>query len=56
MSGRPAAIRQRDVKQVIGAAKKEGVTKVEVRIGTVPVIIYLNEEENSVAPEEQIRL
>jgi hypothetical protein len=56
MSGRPAAIRQRDVKQVIGAAKKEGATKVEFRIGTVPVIIHLDKEESSVAPEEQIRL
>jgi glutamine phosphoribosylpyrophosphate amidotransferase len=57
MAGRPAIIRQRDVRQVIEAARKAGAKDVELRIGTVPVIIHLcTTDQNSIAPEEQIRL
>ena len=56
MAGRPAEIRQRDVDTIIRAAKKQGATEVELRIRGVPVIIHLDKEESSVAPEEQIRL
>ena len=55
MSGRPAAIRQREVEQIIRAAKKQGVSLVEVRIGEVSVIVHLADEK-PVAEEEQIRL
>jgi hypothetical protein len=57
MAGRPAEIRQRDVNNIIRAAKKHGATGVEIRIRGVPVIIRLStNDEKSVAPEEQIRL
>jgi hypothetical protein len=57
MAGRPAEIRQRDVNNIIRAAKKQGATEVEIRIRGVPVIIHLStNDEKSVAPEEQIRL
>ena len=47
MSGRPALIRQRDCKQIIAAAKKAGVPRVEMKIGQLAVILHLN------APEEK---
>jgi len=57
MAGRPAEIRQRDVDNIIRAAKKQGASQVEVRIRGVPVIIHLStNDDKSVAPEEQIRL
>ena len=57
MTGRPAEIRQRDVNNIIRAAKKQGATEVEIRVRGVPVIIRLStNDKKSVAPEEQIRL
>ena len=57
MSGRPALIRQRDSKQIINAAKKAGAKRVEFRIGTVPVIVHLNEPDDTLAAkDEQITL
>ena len=59
MAGRPAVIRQRDVKQVILGAQKAGTSKVTLRIGgNVEAVIDLStpQEQKSVAPEEQIRL
>jgi len=48
MAGRPAEIRQRDVNNIIRAAKKQGATEVEIRIRGVPVIIQLSmNDENS---------
>ena len=55
MSGRPALIRQRDAKQIIAAAKKAGVPKVEVKIGEVAVILHLNAPEEK-SEDEQITL
>jgi hypothetical protein len=40
MSGRPASIRSRDVKQIIIGAKRAGAERVEFRVGTMPVIVY----------------
>ena len=47
MSGRPALIRQRDSKQIINAAKKAGAKRVEFRIGAVPVIVHLADNETA---------
>jgi hypothetical protein len=55
MSGRPALIRQREVKQIIGAAKKAGAKDVTVRIGEVSLTINLADDK-AVAEEEQITL
>jgi len=56
MSGKPAAVTQADVRRAIRAAKKEGVTKIEVRIrDTASVIIHISEEKQ-IAPEEKITL
>jgi hypothetical protein len=54
MAGRPAIVRQRDVKQIIGAAKSAGAKDVTVLIGEVSLIINLADEK-PIAPEEQIR-
>ena len=51
MSGRPALIRSRDVKQVILAAKKVGATRVEVPIGGTSVIVHLDKDK-PVEPDE----
>ena len=58
MSGRPAKIRQRDLKQTIFAARKAGVKEIRVRLsdGAEVVIPLSTTDEKSVAPEEQIRL
>jgi hypothetical protein len=56
MSGRRAVIRQRDAKQIIAAAKKAGVPKVEVKIGEVAVILHLNESEKLAAKDGPIDL
>jgi hypothetical protein len=56
MSGRPAQIRQRDLKQVINVAKKAGAKLVEVQIGPVPVIIHLSTDDKPIAEDEQITL
>jgi hypothetical protein len=40
MSGRPASIRSRDVKQIIIGAKRAGAERVEFHVGAMPVIIY----------------
>jgi hypothetical protein len=57
MAGRPAIIRQRDVKQVILGAQKAGASKVTLRIGDVEAVIDLSTpEQKTVAPEEQISL
>jgi hypothetical protein len=45
MSGRPAALRQRDIAAVIRAAQKEGVGKIEVKIGAVPIVIHTTSTE-----------
>jgi len=58
MSGRPARIRQRDMKQLLLAAQKAGAKSVRVRLsdGAEAEISLCASDENSVAPEEQIRL
>jgi glutamine phosphoribosylpyrophosphate amidotransferase len=48
MGGRPALIRQRDLKQVINAARKAGAKEVELRIGDVPAIIRLSSEGEAI--------
>jgi hypothetical protein len=50
MSGRPALVRQRDVKQVIMAAKKAGALKVEVPIGNTCAIVHLRPTDDK--PDE----
>jgi hypothetical protein len=52
MSGRPALIRQRDAKQIIAAAKKAGVPKVEMKMGGVVVILHLNAPEDEDTPPD----
>jgi len=58
MSGRPAQIRQRDLKQAIFAAQKAGAKEVRVRLsdGAEVVIPLSTPDDKPVAPEEQIRL
>jgi hypothetical protein len=58
VSGRPAQIRQRDLKQTIFAAQKAGVKEVRVRLsdGAEVVIPLSTADEKPVASEEQIRL
>jgi hypothetical protein len=42
MSGRPALIRQRDLKQALMAARKAGATEVQLRLGgEISVVIPL---------------
>jgi hypothetical protein len=55
MSGKPAAIPQKDMQRVIRAAKAEGAAKVEVRIRDAVVIIHISDEKQ-IAPEEEIIL
>jgi hypothetical protein len=43
MSGRPAIFRQRDVKQLINAAKSCGVKQLDIRIGQATATVYLND-------------
>jgi hypothetical protein len=52
MSGRPAALRQRDIAAVIRAAQKEGVGKIEVKIGAVPIVIHTTSSEDEPDPIE----
>ena len=40
MSGKPASIRSRDVKQIIIGAKRAGAERVEFRVGDMPVVVY----------------
>jgi len=50
MSGRPAVIRQRDLKQAIMAAQKAGAPRVELRLGGgVSVVIPLHAPDNESA-------
>ena len=58
MAGRPAVIRQRDLKQAIIAAQKAGAKEVQVRIGgdAVVVIPLCTPDDKPVAPEEEITL
>ena len=53
MSGRPALVRQRDVKQVILAAKKAGALKVEVPIGGTSAIVHFRASNDEPAPEPE---
>ena len=52
MSGRPALIRQRDAKQIIQAAKKAGVPKVELTVGGVGVVFHLTAPEGEDVPPD----
>ena len=52
MSGRPAQIRQRDAKQIIQAAKKAGVPKVELTVGGVGVVFHLTAPEGEDVPPD----
>jgi hypothetical protein len=58
MSGRPAQIRQRDLKQTIFAAMKAGAKEVRVRLsdGAEVVIPLSTSDDKPVAPDEQITL
>ena len=57
MGNKPSRVRQREIQQVIRAAKKEGQKQVELRIGEALVTIPLCEDDQKpVAPEEQITL
>jgi hypothetical protein len=58
MAGRPATIRQREVKQIILGAQKAGASKVTLRIGgNVEAVIDLSTpEEKTVAQDDQITL
>lgn len=53
MSRGPANITQADVGRVIRAAKKEGATEVEVRIGASVVVIRLGTANTQASPLEQ---
>ena len=54
MSGRPALVRERDVKAVIRAARKAGAPEIQLHLGgSVSVVIPLratDDEQKSVAP------
>jgi len=52
MSGRPALTRQRDAKQIIQAAKKAGVPKVELTVGGVGVVFHLTAPEGEDVPPD----
>ena len=59
MSGRPAEIRQRDLKQTIRAAQKAGAKEVRVNLtnGAVIVIPLIpSDDEKPIASDEQIKL
>jgi hypothetical protein len=59
MSGRPAELRQRDLKQTIRAAQKAGAKEVRVNLtnGAVIVIpLIIPDDEKPITPEEQIKL
>jgi hypothetical protein len=52
MSGRPAVIRQRDLKQTLNAARKAGASQVKVKFGEVEVTIPLIDgDEVPTAPD-----
>lgn len=53
MSRRPATVTQADVRRVIRAAKQEGATEVEVRLGLSSVIVRLSTGENRPVDESQ---
>jgi hypothetical protein len=53
MSGRPAIVRQRDVKQIIGAAKRAGAKDVTVKIGEVSLTINLADEKPIAAETDE---
>jgi hypothetical protein len=58
MSGRPAQIRQRDLKQTIFAAQKAGAKEVRVNLsnGAVIVIPLVTDDDKPIASDEQIKL
>ena len=57
MSGRPALLRRRDVKEILCAAQKAGARSVEIRTpGEVAVIVHLELPEENVAEEKPIDL
>jgi len=57
MSGKRAAFTEPDVRRVIRAAKKEGLRRVEVRVGGASVIIPLcPEDQKSIEADEEISL
>jgi hypothetical protein len=50
-------VRQYEIQRIVRGAIKAGAKQVEIRVGDARVIVPLCEEEQkSVAPEEQIRL
>jgi hypothetical protein len=54
MSGRPAAVRARDLKQAIIAARNAGAPKVEVKLpGEAAVIIHLDLPDDKDVAEEK---
>jgi hypothetical protein len=58
MAGRPAVIRQRDLKQTLIAAQKAGAKEVRVQLndGVSVVIPLLTPDDKPVAPDEEITL
>ena len=56
MSGRPALIRQRDVKQIVNAAKRAGAKDVEVKIGDVKLTIHLADDDKQPTEEDEVTL
>jgi hypothetical protein len=52
MSGRAAVIRQRDAKQILAAAKKAGVPKVELTVGGIGVVFHLSAPEGEDVPPD----
>jgi hypothetical protein len=59
MSGRPALLMSRDVKQVCIGAKRAGATRVEIPIRGTSVIVHFDKADDTpvaVEPDEQIKL
>jgi hypothetical protein len=56
MSGRPAQIRQRELKQTIFAAQKAGAKEVRVKLPDGAEIIIPLVPDTPVEPDEQIKL
>jgi hypothetical protein len=52
---RPAAITQADVRRILAAAKREGASEIELRIGGAHFVIKLGNETGDISALEEDR-
>jgi hypothetical protein len=52
MAGRPAIFRQRDAQQLINAARRAGVARVDFKVGDSTAIVYINDTAEPVIDGE----